>query len=244
MNTYRHIVYFILDMVKQLSDDSDLTEEHIIYLAGKYRALILKKEYENKKEEIPESDQQVLCLSLEEVNAIDGSPCSGGTYLRTTEKIPDSLVGTPTVSLQDFFQGDIAYISKERMRYIGYNKYLKNIIYCTITPDDYMYFNSANPQFKYLENVKVSGVFEHPEEAAKLSCEKSDEESGSCDILDKKFPLEDALIPQLFEMLLKDVLGTSYRPKDDTNNASDDLSDLAGFIRRNIKSELAKSLEK
>jgi len=130
------------------------------------------------------------------------------------------------------------------MRYIGYNKYLKNIIYCTITPDDYMYFNSANPQFKYLENVKVSGVFEHPEEAAKLSCEKSDEESGSCDILDKKFPLEDALIPQLFEMLLKDVLGTSYRPKDDTNNASDDLSDLAGFIRRNIKSELAKSLEK
>ena len=56
MNTYRHIVYYILDMVKQLSDDSDVTEEHIIYLAGKYRALILKKEYENKEDKIPESD--------------------------------------------------------------------------------------------------------------------------------------------------------------------------------------------
>lgn len=242
MNTYRHIVYYILDMIKQLSDDSDVTEEHIIYLASRYRAFILKKEYESKKNEIPESDQQVLCLSLEEVNAIDGSPCSGGSYLRTTEKIPDTLIGTPTVSLTDYFQGDIAYISKERMRYVGYNKYLKNIIYCAMAPDDYLYLNSSNPQFKYLENIKVSGVFENPEEAAKLSCENEEEEQ-SCDVLDKKFPLEDALIPQLLEMVLKDILGVSYRPKDDINNANDDLSDLASFIRRNIKSEIAKSLE-
>ena len=242
MNTYRHIVYYILDMVKQLSDDSDITEDHIIYLAGKYRALILKKEYENKEDKIPESDQQVLCLHLEEVDAIDGSPCSGGSYLRTTEKIPDSLIGTPTVSLKDFFQGDIAYISKERMRYVGYNKYLKNIIYCALAPDDYLYLNSENPQFRYLEEIKVSGVFEDPEDVAKLSCEGSDEEE-TCDILDKRFPLEDSLVPQLFEMILKDILGVSYRPKDDYNNATDDLSDLANFIRRNIKSEISKSLE-
>ena len=53
-----------------------------------------------------------------------------------------------------------AFVSKERFKYVGHNKYLRNIIYCTLGPDNHIYFNSANPQFKYLKKARVTGIFE------------------------------------------------------------------------------------
>jgi hypothetical protein len=41
MNTYRELVYMVLDEIKGLSDDFSYTEDHIIYLLEKYRAFIL-----------------------------------------------------------------------------------------------------------------------------------------------------------------------------------------------------------
>ena len=43
-------------------------------------------------------------------------------------------------------------------------------------------------------------------------------------------------------MVIKELLGASYRPEDSENNASDDLANLASFIQRNVKSSLAKQL--
>mgnify|MGYP007131985055 CR=1 FL=1 len=68
----------------------------------------------------------------------------------------------------------------------------------------------------------MTGIFENPEEVAKLSCEDNEEES--CDILDKDFPLEEALVPVLIELCVKELSGAVYRPEDNRNNASDDLS--------------------
>ena len=39
MNTYREIVYMCLDQVKLISDDAYYTQDHIIFLADKYRAV-------------------------------------------------------------------------------------------------------------------------------------------------------------------------------------------------------------
>ena len=73
------------------------------------------------------------------------------------------------------------------------------------------------------------------EEASKLECTTSEE---SCDIMDKNFPIEDALISPLIELVVKELSGAIYKPKDDENNASDDLANLATFLRRNVKSDL------
>lgn len=87
----------------------------------------------------------------------------------------------------------------------------------------------------------MSGVFDDFEEAAKLSC---DEETGqACDYMDVEFPLQDDLVPQLIQFVLKDLLGAMYRPKDSENNASDDLAHIANFIRLNMKSPLSKQIE-
>nr|DAI45455.1 MAG TPA: Structural protein [Bacteriophage sp.] len=167
--TYREVVYMILDSLKLSSDDSYLTEEHVLFLASKMRSAILKQTYSNVKKEIPESNYQDICLDLIEVPAIAGEPCEGGTYLRSKQKIPTILpIGNTKIYPLDYYQGEITYVSRERMRYVGYNKWLQNIIYASLGPDQYLYFKSSNPQYIYMQRVGMNGIFEDAEAAAKL----------------------------------------------------------------------------
>lgn len=227
MSTFREIIYMILDEMKISTDDSYFTEDHIMYLINKYRILILKQRYSDIKKQIPESNYQTICLDLIEVPAISGEPCEGGSYLRSKEKIPFLMkIGNPMVYPVDYYQGEITYVSRERMRYVGYNKYLKNIIYASIGPDNYLYFKSFNPQYLYLEKARMTGIFEDPQAASELQCP---DENGDtvCDVLDKTFPIEDAFIPPIIELVVKELLGAEYRPKDKSNDAKDELSEVA-----------------
>lgn len=126
MSTYKELVYMCLDELKLYSDDALYTEEHIMFLLGKYRTFLIKQRYSDVKKQIPESNYQTICLDLIEVPAISGEPCEGGSYLRSKEKIPFLMkIGNPRVYPVDYYQGEITYVSRERMRYVGYNKYLK-----------------------------------------------------------------------------------------------------------------------
>lgn len=245
--TYRQIIFLCLDLLKLNSDDNYFTEDHIIFLSSKYRGLLLKQNYRDIKKEIPKSNYQTICLDLIQVPAISGEPCEGGTYLRSKEKIPFTMdIASPKIYTEDYYQGEITYVSRERMRYVGYNRWLPNIIYASIGPDNYLYFKSFNPQYLYLEGenkVRFTGIFENPEEIANnpnLSCDKT---NGTCDILDSEFPLEEALVPQLVQLVVQELSGNIYKPEDPANNASDDLSQIATFLRNNVKSNLQKQIE-
>lgn len=225
MTTWREIIYMVLDELKITSDDSMFTEEHIMFLASKIRGLLLKQQYKDVKKEIPESNYQTLCLDLIQVPAITGEPCEGGTYLRSKEKIPFLMsIATPRVYTEDFYQGDITYVSRERMKYVGYNRWLPNIIYASIGPDNYLYFKSFNPQYLYLEQARLTGIFEDPDKASEFECDKSEE---SCDVLDREFHLEEALIPQVVQLVVKELSRPEYLPEDKANNADDDLAGIA-----------------
>lgn len=242
MRTYRQLVYLVLDELKLMSDDSSFTEDHIIFLLNKYRAFLLKQRYSDVRKEVPSSNYQTLCLNLEEHEGIEGLPCEG-TYMRSTKKIPETMnIGQSRVHSDDYFNGEITYVSRDRLRYVGHNKYLKNIIYASIGPDNYLYFKSFNPQYLYLEKVRMTGIFEDPQAALELQCP---DESGEtvCDVLDNTFPIEDALIPPMIELVVKELLGAEYRPKDDSNDANDALADLVTFLRNNVKSNLQKQIE-
>lgn len=220
MRTYRQLVYLVLDELKLMSDDSSFTEDHIIFLLSKYRAFLLKQRYSDVRKEVPLSNYQTLCLDLEEHEGIEGLPCEG-TYMRSTNKIPETMnVGQSRVHSDDYFNGEITYVSRDRLRYVGHNKWLQNIIYATKGPDGYLYLKSSNPQLYYLEEIKFTGVFSDAEEASKLECEYPE----SCDILDKEFPIEDALIPQLIQLIVNELYNPSRSDEDNENNANDDLS--------------------
>lgn len=224
MSTFKELIYLVLDELKGMSDDFDFTEDHVHYLLTKYRAFLLKQRYSDIKKQIPESNYQTICLDLINVPAISGEPCTGGIYLRSKQKVPFLMqIGTPRVYPIDYYQGEITYVSRDRMRYVGYNKFLQNIIYCSIGPDNYLYFKSSNPQYLYLEKVKFTGIFQDSMQASDLQCPDNNGETV-CDPIDRTFPIEDALVPPLIELVVKELAGSAYKPDDEANNAKDDLT--------------------
>jgi hypothetical protein len=46
----------------------------------------------------------------------------------------------------------------------------------------------------------------------------------------------------LIELVVKELVGAAWRPRDNENNAADDLASLASFIRQNTKSALQKQM--
>ena len=226
MSTYKELVYMCLDELKLYSDDALYTEEHIMFLLGKYRTFLIKQRYSDVKKQIPESNYQTICLDLIKVPAISGEPCEGGSYLRSKKKIPFLMkIGNPRVYPIDYYQGEITYVSRDRMRYVGYNKYLQNIIYASLGPDNYLYFKSFNPQFLYLEKIRMTGIFEDTLAASELQCP---DENGNivCDVLDREFPIENALIPPLIQLVVEELTKAEYKPEDKENNSDDDLSEV------------------
>lgn len=228
----KEIVYMILDLAKAAtSDDSYFNEDHVIFLLKKYRSFLIKKEQEKQKattDIASEFEYQQICLDLEKVPAIDGEPCTGGYYLRTTKKIPKILEDNqPRVYPIDFYQGiNISYVPRDRMRYVGTNKFLQNIIYVSLGPDLHLYLNSSNPQFLYLKKLRMSAVFEDFDEISSYLC---DDDGGSiaCDVLDEEFPIREYLVPTLMELVVKELTSAKYQPVDDKNNASDDMSKVS-----------------
>ena len=220
--TYREIVYACLDILKLTSDDSLYTEDHIIFLANKARTLLLKQRYSDIKKKIPESNYQTICLDLEKVQNIQDLECKGSS-LRTVQEIPYLMkIGNPKVYPQNYYLGEITYISRERMRYVGHNKYLQNIIYCSLAPDNHLYFKSSNPQHLYLKKVQVTGIFEDIQNASQLEC--NNDNSQCQDLLDKTFPLEEGLVQNLIEIVVKQLGPSVDLPQDQENNAQDDLA--------------------
>ena len=222
------IVYMCLDLLKGFSDDFVYTEESVLFLCKKYRAFLIKKEQDKEKGTVStasEFEQQQICLDLEKVPAIDGDPCAGGYYLRTKQEIPKILEGyQPRVYPIDFYQGtNVTFVSRDRMRYVGTNKYLHNIIYSSLGPDLHLYLNSSNPQFLYLKKLRISAVFEDYESVKDLLCE-DDGSSAVCDVLEMEFPIREHLIPPLIELVVKELSGSVYRPADVHNDAKDNLA--------------------
>ena len=221
--TLRELVFLVLDELKINSDDSYFNEDHVVFLINKYRSFVLKKELEKENKQLSSTNGQTICLDLIEVRDED-NPC-GESMLRTEQTIPN-LVNDCKVSLYpvNYFEGDhIIYTTMERMRYTTYNRWTKNLIYAAKGPDNYLYLKSSNPQYLYLEKLRMKAIFEDFESAAQYACDE-DGEKLQCDILDMKFPIENALVPIVTELVIKELLGVKYQPMDTHNNAADDAS--------------------
>ena len=194
MAKYKEIVSMVLDELKVTSDDSIFTEGHIIFLARIYRSFLLKQRYSTDlKKVIPEVPTLVPF---------------GNTRLYTSGS---------------YYKGNIEFVSKDRFKNTGYNKWLQNIIYATLDPSGRIYLNSANPQFLYLCQATLYGIFEDADKASELECDNQGNPE-TCDILERDFPLEEALIAPLIELITKELSPSIAAPEDKDNNANDELS--------------------
>lgn len=230
MATFAQIIFSVLDLMKSRSDDAYYTEEHVLFFAKKVRATLLERKYKQTRNssfsQMSEENKQQICLQLEPATMLPEG--CGGQWLRSTNAIPNLLPGFDAVTCtgHDLLPTNVTFIPAERMPYVGYNKWLKNIIYAARSIDGHLYLHGNNHQFIYLEQAGLTGVFADPEEAAKLSHEACIN-GGMCDLMSQKFPLEAALVTPLIELVTQELLGSKYAPEDKQNDAKDDMSDIA-----------------
>lgn len=243
--TYKEIVFICKDLLKIITDDASFEDEHVIFLAGKFRSLLLKKYYDTPKKPAPDAAYQTICLDLKLGDTFN--ICNRHEYLKSVQALPYTMpIGGVRVYPIDFTYTNINYVTSSRFPYVGINDYTKNMLYTTIGPDNHLYLRSGNPQFKYLKKVKVTAIFENVDskETIKLLCKENkpcDELNNECDdIMEQRFPIEEALIPELIELIVKELMTGLYHPADLKNNAKDDLSDVMQFIRQNMKDKYLK----
>lgn len=226
------VVYYCLDAIKAFSDDAYVNEEHVLYLIGKYRASLLQQYY-NTNKSITESNYQIIELNLERVIPT----YTLKTCLKSKECVPTIMtIKKPTVLLFNGLETEIIEIIPfSRMKFTGYNKWKNNFIYASISPENNLHLISNNQQTKYLEQIKLRGIFE--------DFTKPYELAGSKDIMEEEFPMEFVLIPDLIIRVVKDVLGMAWRMSDNKNDAADALADISNYIRQNMKKKYNNLLE-
>lgn len=235
--TYREIVYAVLDLLKLRSDDAYYTEEHIIFLVQKMRALLLERKYRGSRNQaytaVDEENIQHICVPLETATVLPGG--CGGNWLKSVNRVPKFMgIYEPVLaSGNDMLHSMLSFIPPERMPYVGHNKWLKNIIYASVSMTGYLYATSNNEGFMFLERLGMNGVFSDPEKASEYSCDEDD--MNNCDILDKPFPLEQSLVIPCIEMVVQEIAGPRYQPEDKSNNAKDDLSSVGIMNRRRLQ---------
>lgn len=178
--TYAEVVYMILDELKLSSDDSYFNEYHVLMLADKYRAMILKQRYKDIKKTVPYSNYQEVMFTLNKrsdsektfkdlksavdnpnnFNYIQGTPLETNYYFSGdgTKEIINYVdedgngekilkrgfpmligIGNPSVYLDDYNHTMINLVSREHGRYVGNNKYLRNVLYAFIEPNKGLY---------------------------------------------------------------------------------------------------------
>lgn len=226
----------VLDLLKERSDDAYYTEEHVMFLASKMRALLIDRKYKNTRNGVysvmSDENRQQVCVQVQPTTLLPEG--CGGVWLQSTTKIPEFLGGEtqPVICTgHDLLPTNVTLVSPERMKYVGYNKWLRNIIYAARSISGYLYLKSNNPQFAFLQQVGITGVYADPEEAAKMSHEAC-MNGGVCDIMTQPFPLEAALVPQCIEMVVQELLGSRYAPEDKKNDAKDEFGELGATTSR------------
>lgn len=239
MQTYRECIYIVFDELKLSSDDSPWEVEHIIFLLNKYRAILTKQRYGGAKKDVPLEYYQIWELGqldlptnntdvrrtfsfkkpvppilnlhgvlletsisyhtspLEEHCIIDGTPIP--IYTQSTDYVENNI--------------DVNFINPDRFKYLGYNKWLSSQPYATIGYDHKLYISST-ADFLNGKSFRIQGVFENP----------TDFQDTTDGKLDMYFPVEQALVQPIIDLIVKELGNVLYLPKDGENNSSDDLS--------------------
>lgn len=215
--TYKELIYMCLDEIKLASDDSYITEDHILFLISKYRAFLLKQKYEKTNMPVARSNYQKL------------------VGITTDSTIPSIMgIATPIVKF-NVNSTQYSYVSPHRFQFVGNNKYTSSISYCTI---DNGILKTTERKQEQKRGVVVGpspayfsiyAVFEDIQKASEL-------DGSSVDILDKVCPIETDLVPGIQELVVKDILGIAYRPQDKANNGSDELGSV-GLMSGNSKNK-------
>lgn len=220
--TKREIIYLVLEQLNAHSDDSNIPEELISALIDNKRATLLKQRFGKASWNIPISVRQEICMSLELSDVVAGYS-GAGKLIKTVDALPMTIKikgweGPLMVRKEDGSAIPINVIPIERLPYLGNNKYTNMLTYLTLDMDNKLMLISSDDKLKFLKKIRITHVFESPDEIFSLECKDND--SATTEPWDLEYPIESDMINPIVEMIMKDL--TKQLPEDKINNATDD----------------------
>lgn len=218
MITLRKIVYDISELLNIESDDSRFSEDHIAYMVHNKRNALMKNYMAKLNKEFPKAAIQSLCMSLEQ----DDNCFDDQTVVKSILKLPSTLNNTGRSNIIRAYGKNMHFIKNMniidyvRLPYVKHGKFNSKQVYIAVDPDDYLIIYNTDDRHLLMEDIRIEGIFEDPEEAYNLSCEENEK-----DFWDTPYPLESALVDMLKTEVVKE-LTTKYKvPTDEINDGED-----------------------
>lgn len=226
MATTREVIYDIRERLRKYSDDSEYDNRHILYVCNLKRAKFLRQLLDDKTRGYDSILLQAFCLGFTEVSKGLCGIEAECTVLKSTQPIPkllevrnrNTLVSIqPSVVLSKQFK----IIDWTQASYILDRSY-SNGIYATVDVDNYIYLISKNDEYKLIDCLYVTGIFDNPLDLEDYSNCCNCPTPTSCFEEDTTYPAPSFLIDLCADEVVKLFLGTKERIEEDKDNNSDD----------------------
>lgn len=228
MAKLNEITYDIRESIKELSDDTEVDNRHIIYLLNIKRAKYLRQDLNNFQKTTDNSIQQSFCMELEEVSADEcGMNLTCDKIIRTKKPLPRPIELhlkpaitkiRPTNRLAVPFN----FISREKAPFLSAAPF-GNSVYAFVGIDYHIYFISNSDVYKLIDCISVAGIFENPLalKAYASCCGCSVEDSPCFDEMESEYPLQPHYIDLIKNEIVRDLIGTKQMPEDKDNDSND-----------------------
>lgn len=217
MITLRHLIFDVRNRLKLYSDDSTITNQYLEYLINTERTKLARQRISNAQRDIPREYKQELYLNME-VN----TDVLGVELLISTDTIP-KLLNSTSIDSVTTITGDANVIrrfnmvSYSRLPYVGVSAHLNTLVYGAISDEDRLILKSGNSNAKLINVIRLRGVFSDVKEAMKLS-EGYDE---NIDYWDVEYPIDPAIIPDLINSIVSQLINRFKIPEDKINDAEE-----------------------
>ena len=219
--TKRELIYTVFEKLSIVSDDTRVSEELVSSLIDTKRAMLLKQQYAKNSWHMPIEIKQELCMSLSLVASVSGYSCAG-KMLATSIALPSSIKikgkeGPLSVRKEDGMEIALSIVAIERVPYLFENKYTQHLAYCAVDFSGKLYLISKDDKLKFLKNIKVTDIFEKPEEALELTCKKD----TNLEAWDQNYPMESSMSDVVIGLVVGELSKTLAIPADKINDSAD-----------------------
>lgn len=225
--TLNQIAYGIFEVIRgKLSDDDDISLDHIKDMIHSTRAKLLKQKFDKNLRVIDDVFTQSLgALEIEAVDASAHSTIKAGRYMyRTVLEVPPTIdrrnyQGTFTrIGPADKLATNYNLVSYDRALYSGNGRFNKDNIFAFLRDNKIYLISNSGAYHKGVQFIDVEGVFQNPAQVATFL----DSSGDSLYADDRNYPISRSMREDIENIILKEKLGVEAQAPSDKLNDGDD----------------------
>jgi hypothetical protein len=222
MATRLELIYNVKELMKDHTDDSLMSDRHILFLHDLFRARLLRQLYSDRSKGLDDSAMQDICLEMQLVDkGLCGitTPC---TVARSVKRLPELLslkgrnalvkVAPAVVGAKPFEiiqEGEVNSTIEDKYSYTS-----------AFISDGYVYMVEKTPAAKLIKCISITGIFDTPNELEEhYNCCGCSDKQTPCVTDETQYPAPGHMLSDISESVLQSFLRTIQVPRDEDNDS-------------------------